>query len=61
MGLKLEDLQEANKIVLDKYKTKIKNIYGGIKATFKKKKIKTNKVYGETNLLKGKDYYPPQP
>ena len=57
MGLKLEDLQEANKIVLDKYKTKIKNIYGGIKATFKKK----NKKYGETDLLKGKDYYPPKP
>ena len=57
MGLKLEDLQEANKIVLDKYKTKIKNIYRGIRATFKKK----NKKYGETDLLKGKDYYPPKP
>ena len=52
-----EDLKEANKIVLDKYKKKIKNIYGGIKETFKKK----NKKYGETNLLKNKDYYPPKP
>ena len=52
-----EDLKEANKIVLDKYKKKIKNLYGGIKETFKKK----NKKYGETNLLKNKDYYPPKP
>ena len=52
-----QDLQEANKIVLDKYKKKLKNIYGGIKATFKKK----NKKYGETDLLKGKNYYPPRP
>ena len=52
-----EDLKEASKIVTDKYKKKIKNIWGGIKATpsfLKKKKIK-NKKYGETNLLKGKD------
>ena len=58
-----EDLKEASKIVTDKYKQKIKNIWGGIKATpsfLKKKKIK-NKKYGETNLLKGKDYYPPKP
>ncbi len=57
-----EDLKAANKIVIDKYKKKIKNIWGGIKATpsfLKKKKIK-NKKYGETDLLKGKDYYPPQ-
>ena len=62
MGLK-EDLQEANKIVLDKYKTKIKNIYGGIKAlpSFLKKQNKNNKKFGETDLLKGKDYYPPKP
>ena len=40
-----EDLKEANKIVLDKYKKKIKNIYGGIKETFKKKnKNKKNMV-----------------
>ena len=60
----MSSLKEASKIVTDKYKQKIKNIWGGIKATpsyFKKKKIKTNKVYGETDLLKGKDYYPPQP
>ena len=54
-----EDLKEANKIVLDKYKKKIKNIYGGIKETFKKKN-KNKKKYGETDLLKGKNYYPPQ-
>ena len=59
-----EDLKEANKIVIDKYKKKIKNIWGGIKATpsyLKKKKKQNNKKYGETNLLKGKDYYPPKP
>ena len=59
-----EDLKEANKIVIDKYKKKIKNIWGGIKATslyLKKNKKQNNKKYGETNLLKGKDYYPPQP
>ena len=58
-----EDLKEASKIVTDKYKKKIKNIWGGIKATpsyFKKKKKQNNKKYGETDLLKGKDYYPPQ-
>jgi len=40
--------------------TKFKNIMGGIEATpryFKKKK----KTVKETDLLKGKDYYPPQP
>ena len=58
MSLK-EDLKEANKIVLDKYKKKIKNIYSGIKVTFKKKK--KEKKYGETDLLKGKNYYPPKP
>ena len=56
-----EDLKEANKIVIDKYKKKIKNIYGGIKETFKKKKKQNNKKYGETDHLKGKDYYPPKP
>ena len=59
-----EDLKEASKIVTDKYKKKIKNIWGGIKATpsyLKKKKKQNNKKYGETNLLKGKDYYPPKP
>ena len=60
MGLK-DDIKEAASLVLTEHKAKIKNIYGGIKATFKKKKIKTNKVYGETDLLKGKDYYPPKP
>ena len=56
-------LKEASKIVTDKYKKKIKNIYGGIKAfpSFLKKQNKNNKKYGETNLLKGKDYYPPKP
>ena len=35
-----EDLKAAHKIVTDKYKKKIKNIWGGIKATpsFLKKK-----------------------
>ena len=58
-----EDLKEASKLVTEKYKAKIKNIYEGIKATpsfLKKKKIK-NKKYGETDLLKGKNYYPPKP
>ena len=58
-----EDLKEASKIVTDKYKKKIKNIWGGIKATpsFLKKQKKVNKKYGETDLLKNKDYYPPKP
>ena len=59
-----EDLKEAANLVLEKHKTKIKNIWGGIKATpsyLKKKKKQNNKKYGETNLLKGKDYYPPKP
>ena len=61
-----EDLKEASKLVTEKYKAKIKNIYEGIKATpsfLKKqnKKDKKGKKYGETDLLKGKDYYPPQP
>ena len=58
-----EDLKEASKIVTDKYKKKIKNIYEGIKATpsFLKKQKKINKKkYGETDLLKGKNYYPPE-
>ena len=61
-----EDLKEASKLVTEKYKTKIKNIYEGIKATpsyFKKqdKQNKKGKKYGETDLLKNKDYYPPKP
>ena len=59
-----EDLKEAANLVLEKQKTKIKNIWDGIKATpsyFKKKKKQNNKKYGETDLLKGKDYYPPKP
>ena len=59
----MSSVKEASKIVTDKYKQKIKNIWGGIKATpsyFKKKKKQNNKKYGETDLLKGKDYYPPQ-
>ena len=39
-----EDLKEAHKLVTEKYKKKIKNIWGGIKATpsflKKQKKIK---------------------
>ena len=31
------------------------------KKVFKKIFGKKDKKYGETNLLKGKDYYPPQP
>jgi hypothetical protein len=56
-------VKEANKIVIDKYKKKIKNVYEGIKATpsFLKKEKKVNKKkYGETDLLKNKDYYPPE-
>jgi len=58
-----EDLKEAHKLVTDKYKKKIKNIWGGIKATpsFLKKQNKKGKKYGETDLLKNKDYYPPKP
>ena len=59
-----EDLKEASKIVTDKYKKKIKNVWSGIKSTpsyFKKKKKQNNKKYGETDLLKGKNYYPPKP
>jgi hypothetical protein len=56
-------VKEASKIVTDKYKKKIKNIYEGIKATpsFLNKQKKVNKKYGETDLLKNKDYYPPKP
>ena len=63
MSSLIEDLKEANKLVTEKYKAKIKNIYEGIKATssFLRKQNKKGKKYGETNLLKGKDYYPPQP
>ena len=62
MGLK-DDIKEAASLVLTEHKAKIKNIYGGIRAlpSFLKKQKKVNKKYGETNLLKGKDYYPPQP
>ena len=58
-----EDLKEASKPVTEKYKAKIKNIYGGIRAlpSFLKKQNKKGKKYGETNLLKNKDYYPPKP
>mgnify|MGYP003153715040 CR=1 FL=1 len=58
-----EAAKEANKIVVDEYKKKIKNIYGGIRAlpSFLKKEKKVNKKYGETDLLKGKNYYPPKP
>ena len=58
-----EAAKEANKIVVDEYKKKIKNIYGGIRAlpSFLKKEKKVNKKYGETDLLKGKNYYAPKP
>ncbi len=58
-----DDIKEAASLVLEKHKTKIKNIYGGIRAlpSFLKKQKKVNKKYGETDLLKGKDYYPPKP
>ena len=63
MSSLIEDLKEANKLITEKYKAKLKNIYEGIRATpsFLKKQNKKGKKYGETNLLKGKDYYPPQP
>ena len=57
-----DTIKETSKIVTEKYKKKIENIVEGIKATpsyFKKKKV--NKKYGETDLLKGKNYYPPKP
>ena len=62
MGLK-DDIKEAASLVLTEHKVKIKNIYGGIKAlpSFLKKQNKNNKKYGETDLLKCKDYYPPKP
>ena len=59
-----DTIKETSKIVTDKYKKKIKNIYGGIRAlpSFLKKEKKVNKKkYGETDLLKGKNYYPPKP
>ena len=47
-----EDLKEASKLVTEKYKAKIKNIYGGIRAlpSFLKKQNKKGKKYGETDL-----------
>ena len=42
-------LKEAHGMVMNKYKTKIKNIVSGVKSTFK------NKKYGETDLLNGGD------
>ena len=61
MGLK-DDIKEAASLVLTEHKAKIKNIYGGIRAlpSFLKKQKKVNKKYGETDLLKGKNYYPPE-
>ena len=59
MGLK-DDIKEAASLVLTEHKAKIKNIYGGIKALPSFLKKQNNKKYGETDLLKGKDYYPPQ-
>ena len=59
-----DTIKEASEIVTEKYKKKIKNIYGGIRAlpSFLKKEKKVNKKkYGETDLLKGKNYYPPKP
>ena len=59
-----DTIKEASEIVTEKYKKKIKNIYGGMKAlpSFLKKEKKVNKKkYGETDLLKGKNYYPPKP
>jgi len=43
-----DDLKEANNMVIDKYKTKVKKVISGINTTFKK-----NKKYGETDLLNG--------
>ena len=59
-----DTIKEASEIVTEKDKKKIKNIYGGIRAlpSFLKKEKKVNKKkYGETDLLKGKNYYPPKP
>ena len=58
-----DTIKEASKIVTEKYKKKIENIYGGMRAlpSFLKKEKKVNKKYGETDLLKGKNYYPPKP
>ena len=58
-----DTIKEASEIVTEKYKKKIKNIYGGIRElpSFLKKEKKVNKKYGETDLLKGKNYYPPKP
>lgn len=59
-----DTIKETSKIVTNKYKKKIKNIVEGIKATpsyFKKEKKVNKKKYGETDLLKGKNYYPPKP
>jgi|TARA_R110000851_G_scaffold165346_1_gene310282 hypothetical protein len=58
-----DTIKETSKIVTEKYKKKIENIYGGMRAlpSFLKKEKKVNKKYGETDLLKGKNYYPPKP
>jgi hypothetical protein len=58
-----DTIKKTSKIVTEKYKKKIENIYGGIRAlpSFLKKEKKVNKKkYGETDLLKGKNYYPPE-
>ena len=63
MSALTDTIKKTSKIVTNKYKKKIKNIYGGMKAlpAFLKKEKKVNKKYGETDLLKGKNYYPPKP
>ena len=43
-------VKEAHSIVMDKYKTKIKNIVSGVKHTFKK-----GKEYGQKDILNGGD------
>ena len=54
-------VKEAASTDAEKHKKKIKNIWSGIKATPSFLKKKKNKKYGETDLLKGKNYYPPKP
>jgi len=43
-------VKEAHSMVMDKYKTKIKNIVSGVKHTFKK-----GKEYGQKDILNGGD------
>ena len=51
-----EDLKEASKIVTDKYKKKIKNIWGGVKHTYQYlRNPKDKKFLGHTDNTNNKN------